>query len=101
MPAGDWFDEVVLTPEYFADLYPYFHRLRAEAPVYWSERLRAWVLTRYDDVQAGLNDPRLNSGERIGAIVNRLPAGERRKWWKARSKRFSATTHRCSGRLAC
>jgi cytochrome P450 len=90
--AGAWFDDVVLTPEYFGNPYPHFHRLRAEAPVYWSERLHAWVLTRYADVQAGLNDPRLNSGERIGAIINRLPAEER--------QRFRALVEHMTGMMA-
>ena len=69
------FDEVFLTPEYFADPYPLFHQLRAEAPVYWSERLQAWLVTRYDDVLQGLTDSRLISGGRIASILDRLPPG--------------------------
>ena len=67
------FDDDFLTPEYFADPYAFYHRLRAEAPVFWSEKLNAWLLTRYDDVMRGLNDPRLNSSERIASIMDRLP----------------------------
>ena len=69
------FDEVFLTPEYFADPYPLFRQLRAEAPVYWCERLQAWLVTRYDDVLQGLTDPRLNCGDRIASILDRLEAG--------------------------
>lgn len=44
-----------------ADPYPYYKRLREEDPVHWSEALDAWVLTRYDDVVAVLQDPRFSS----------------------------------------
>ncbi|MEI6200684.1 MAG: cytochrome P450 [Enhydrobacter sp.] len=35
-----------------ADPFPIFGRLRAEDPVHWSEPMKAWVVTRYDDVRA-------------------------------------------------
>jgi len=69
------FDDDFLTPEYFADPYPFYHRLRAEVPAYWSKKLNAWLLTRYDDVKPGLNDSRLNSSDRIASIMDRLPPG--------------------------
>jgi cytochrome P450 len=37
--------------------YDQYRRLRAEDPVHWSELLNAWVITRYDDVNAILRDP--------------------------------------------
>jgi cytochrome P450 len=46
-----------MDPEFVADPYPTYHRLRAEAPVYQSP-LGFWVLTRYEDVVASLRDPR-------------------------------------------
>lgn len=67
------FDSDLLTPEFFADPYPFYKRLRSEAPVYWSERLQAWLVTSYAEVKPALNDPRLNSGDRIGSIMDRLP----------------------------
>lgn len=48
-------------PEMLADPYPLYHRLRAVDPVHWSDKFNAWILTRYDDVAAGLNDLRLSS----------------------------------------
>ena len=50
--------------EFVADPYPALSRLRAEDPVHWSERLGAWVLTRYDDVKLAITDPRF-SAERV------------------------------------
>ena len=52
-----------MAPEYVADPYPYWERLRNEAPVYWCEPSRFWAITRYDDVLAVLHDPaRFSSG---------------------------------------
>lgn len=48
-------------PAVIVDPYPTFRRLQAEDPVHWSEPLGGWVLTRYADVRAALNDPRLSS----------------------------------------
>src|SRR5437016_13311672 len=44
-------------PEFHADPYPFYHRLRAVAPVYQTP-MGFWVLTRYDDVVTVLRDPR-------------------------------------------
>jgi cytochrome P450 len=44
-------------PEFIANPYPVYHRLRAEAPVFRSP-FGAWVLTRYDDALAVLRDAR-------------------------------------------
>jgi cytochrome P450 len=46
-----------LAPEFIADPYPYYRRLRDEDPVHQSP-MGFWVLTRYDDVAGMLRDPR-------------------------------------------
>jgi cytochrome P450 len=56
-----------MDPEFVADPYPTYHRLRAEDPVHHSP-LGFWVLTRYPDVMAMLRDPRLIK-EPIAAFV--------------------------------
>jgi len=66
-------------PDYVANPYPYWKRLRDEAPVYWSKTYRFWAITRYDDILKILHDPELFSSsggptgnsDRIG--VPRLP----------------------------
>jgi cytochrome P450 len=40
------------------DPYPLYQRLREADPVYWDERAKSWVLTRYADNAAALRDPR-------------------------------------------
>ena len=56
-----------MDPEFVADPYPMYHRLRTDDPVHHSE-LGFWVLTRYDDVVAALRDPRL-AKEAIASFV--------------------------------
>jgi pimeloyl-[acyl-carrier protein] synthase len=56
-----------MDPEFIADPYPTYHRLRAEDPVHLSPR-GFWVLTRYEDVVLALRDPRL-AKEAILAFV--------------------------------
>jgi len=46
-----------LLPEFHADPYPFYRRLREEDPVHQSP-LGIWVLTRYDDTVMVLRDPR-------------------------------------------
>jgi len=48
-------------PEFLADPFPLYKRIRIEDPVYWDAPLRRWVLTRYDDVVAALQDPRFSA----------------------------------------
>jgi cytochrome P450 len=56
-----------MDPEFVADPYPMYHRLRTDDPVHHSA-LGFWVLTRYDDVVAALRDPRL-AKEAIASFV--------------------------------
>ena len=56
-----------MDPEFIADPYPTYHRLRAEDPVHHNP-LGFWVLTRYEDVVVALRDPRLVK-EPIAAFV--------------------------------
>ena len=56
-----------MDPEFIADPYPIYHRLRTEDPVHQSP-LGFWVLTRYEDVVAALRDPRL-AKEAIASYV--------------------------------
>lgn len=78
MPAD--LDDLLTSQSFFQDPYPVYHHLRTEAPVYWSEALGGWVLTRYDDVAAVLHSPAsfLNSG-RVTYLLQQLPPEARRQ----------------------
>jgi pimeloyl-[acyl-carrier protein] synthase len=62
-----------MDPEFLADPYPMYHRLRTEEPVHHSP-LGFWVLTRYEDVVAALRDPRLAKEAIAGFIAARFGA---------------------------
>jgi cytochrome P450 len=75
--AEDVVVELFTTPDGRRDPYPRYHRLRELGPVHYSERLNAWVLTRYDDCAALLRDPRLGKD-----YVARMD--QRRPGWRSR-----------------
>jgi cytochrome P450 len=60
-----------MDPEFIADPYPTYRRLRTEDPVHHSP-LGFWVLTRYEDVVASLRDPRFAKEPMIAAVAARL-----------------------------
>jgi len=41
----------------FDDIYAVLKRAREEQPMFYAEALQAWVVTRYDDIRAMLDDP--------------------------------------------
>ena len=54
-------EQGVFGPAVRANPYPTYKRFRETDPVHWEETLKAWVLTRYDDVALALNDRRFSS----------------------------------------
>ena len=60
-------------PEYTANPYRYFARLRAEAPVVRVriDGVSAWLVTRYDDIRGGLSDPRLSNDPALADAMTR------------------------------
>lgn len=58
-------------PEWQADPYPFYRRLRERTPLFWDDALRSWVVTRYADIVALSTDPRL-SEDRITPFFDRL-----------------------------
>ncbi|MDH5577173.1 MAG: cytochrome P450 [Betaproteobacteria bacterium] len=62
-------------PAFLADPFPLFRRLQDEDPCHWSPRLKAWVLTRYEDVRRVCLD-RAMSSERLRPFFAALPPPE-------------------------
>ena len=51
--------DIVLDPynyDFHEDPYPYYKRLRDEAPLYYNEELKFWALSRHQDVLAGFRN---------------------------------------------
>jgi hypothetical protein len=61
--------------DFLRDPFPLFRSLRAADPVHWSPRLKAWVLTRYDDCRAVLLDREISS-DRLRPYFATLPGPE-------------------------
>ena len=47
----------IFSPEFAADPYPHYRRMRDEYPLYFHAPTRAWILSRYDDVRLALTNP--------------------------------------------
>jgi cytochrome P450 len=45
-----------MDPSFYGDPYPVYRRLREEQPVYWSDGLQAWLISRHVDVAGLLKD---------------------------------------------
>jgi cytochrome P450 len=57
----------LFAPAVLADPYPLYRTLRGQSPVFHGPEGQ-WVLTRYADVSAALNDPRLITGIDVGRV---------------------------------
>ena len=62
-------------PAFLADPFPMFRRLQDEDPCHWSPRLKAWVLTRYEDVRRVCLDKEMSS-DRLRPYFATLPPPE-------------------------
>lgn len=69
-------DDEILRPDRVADPYPYLADVRDNDPVYWNEEMRAWFITKHEDIFAALRDPRFSS-DRIRPSYERLSDEQR------------------------
>jgi cytochrome P450 len=63
-------------PGVVSDPFPLYARLRDADPAHWSASLRAWVLTRYDDVKRVCLDTAGMSSDRLRPFFTALPGAE-------------------------
>jgi cytochrome P450 len=62
-------------PAFLANPFPLFRRMQDEDPCHWSPRLKAWVLTRYEDVRRVCLDKDMSS-DRLRPYFATLPPAE-------------------------
>jgi cytochrome P450 len=62
-------------PGFLADPFPLYRQMRDEDPAHWSPRLKAWVLTRYEDVKRVCLDSAMSS-DRLRPFFATLPSPE-------------------------
>jgi cytochrome P450 len=60
-------------PELRRDPYPFYAKLRGEAPVHFDAESQSWVLTRYHDVMAVLHDRGTSRTKALERMFTRLP----------------------------
>ncbi|HWE61363.1 MAG TPA: cytochrome P450 [Chloroflexota bacterium] len=73
-------DDQLLSPAYVENPYATYDLLRTHAPVYWSARWSAWIVTRYDDVVGILRDHRHFSNRgRYTSYIGQLPPDQQRQ----------------------
>jgi cytochrome P450 len=65
-------------PQVLADPFPLYRRMQDEDPCHWSPRLKAWVLTRYEDVRDVCLDREMSS-DRLRPYFATLPSEEARR----------------------
>src|SRR5262245_36527824 len=63
-------------PAFLEDPYPVYRRMRQQDPVYWSDALGHWVLTRHDDVLAATRNPALSSARTEVFVRSQLRGGD-------------------------
>src|SRR3954468_774637 len=61
----------LFAPEWLADPYPFYRRLREDHPVYHDDVLRRWVVSRHGDIAVLSTDDRLTE-DRVTAFQARL-----------------------------
>ena len=62
-----------------SDPFPAYTRLRQEAPIAWSHRWNAWIVSRYTDVDVSLRDKENLSNENRQALLFDDMAPEQRE----------------------
>lgn len=66
-------DEQLVSADFMRDPYPLLRQLREEEPVYWSDAIGGWLLTRYDDIVASFKNTGAFSNEnRLAKTVDYL-----------------------------
>lgn len=61
-------------PEYLADPYVAFQSIRRDEPVFYSEEIDHWVVSRYEDVRRVMRDVERFSAENVQSPVTPWPA---------------------------
>lgn len=81
------------------DPYAVYRHLQAEAPVVWEDHLRAWVVTRAEDVASVLRDPATFSSDRVGLARRRVRDPRLRRLYDTISKVMLQMDEPAHGRL--
>jgi len=71
-------DATLVSAGFIANPYPVLRRMREEEPVYWSDSIGGWILTRYEDILVSFKSTESFSNEnRLGQAIAFLPPEKR------------------------
>ena len=74
----DELENYLVSPEFVAHPYTTLRQMREEIPVYWSDSVGGWIITRYDDVMTTFKHTKDYSNEgRLGRAAVHVPPTER------------------------
>jgi cytochrome P450 len=72
------FERYLVSAQFVADPYATLQRMQREAPIYWSDSVGGWLVTRYDDIMPTFRNTREYSNEgRLGRAAGHLSAADR------------------------
>ena len=67
-------DAQLVSAEFISNPYPLLRRLREEEPIYWSDAIGGWIMTRYDDIVVSFKQTgRFSNENRLGQALLYLP----------------------------
>jgi cytochrome P450 len=69
-----------VSPQFVADPYETLQRMQRAVPIYWSDSVGGWLVTRYDDIMPTFRNTKDYSNEgRLGRAAGHLSATDREK----------------------
>ncbi|HTT88605.1 MAG TPA: cytochrome P450 [Acidimicrobiales bacterium] len=78
--SHDELERHLVSPEFVADPYATLRQMREEAPVYWSDSVGGWLITRYDDVMTTFKHTGDYSNEgRLGRAAAHVSGPDRQR----------------------
>ena len=76
----DWEEKNFLTPSYFNNPYSAYKYMHESAPVFWSKKVNAWIVSPFVEVEEGLHGEQLLAKGRIAAAASHFTPEEREKY---------------------
>ncbi|CAB4785483.1 MAG: cytochrome P450 [Actinobacteria bacterium] len=75
-----WEEKNFLTPGYFNNPYSAYKYMHESAPIFWSKKVNAWVVSPFVEVEEGLHGEQLIAKGRIAAAASHFTPEEREKY---------------------
>ena len=76
----DWEEKNFLTPSYFNNPYSAYKYMHESAPIFWSKKVNAWIVSSFVEVEEGLHGEQLIAKGRIAAAASHFTPEEREKY---------------------